>query len=175
MKKSSAKTVADCAMLCAVSAVLSMLESAIPAPVFLVPGCRLGLSNLAVIIAIFITGSMGAASVAVVKSLFVFVTRGAVAGVMSICGGLFSLAVMLLLFRSGRFGFLGVSVASAAAHNAAQLAAASLLIGDFSVLSVLWLYLLLSVVTGALTGTAAGIIIPPLGRTLKMSIYAKER
>lgn len=155
-------------MLCAVSVVLSMLESSLPTPVFLVPGCRLGLSNLAIIISIPITGIGGAFSVSVVKSLFIFITRGVTAGLMSLSGGIFSLLVMLLLFYIRRFGFVGVSVASAAAHNAAQLAVAALLMNDLRVFSFLWLYLLLSIITGAFTGTAAGLIIPPLTKALKI-------
>ncbi len=163
---SAAKKNALCAMLCAVSAVLSTLESALPLPVFFVPGCRLGLSNLAVITAIPLVGAAGSLSVVGVKALLIFVTRGVTAGIMSLCGGLLSLAVMLFLFWLARFGFVGVSVASAAAHNTAQLAAAGLLMGDMRVFSFWWLYLLLSIVAGALTGVSAGVIIPPLGRAL---------
>lgn len=155
-------------MLCAVAVVLSMLESAVPMPLFFLPGCRLGLSNLAIIIALFLTGLGGAFSVSIVKSVFILVTRGVTAGLMSFSGGILSLCVMAALFYCSRFGFVGVSVASAAAHNTAQLAAAALLMSDVRVFSFLWLYLLLSIVTGALTGTAAGVIIPPLSKTLKI-------
>ncbi|MCQ4022871.1 MULTISPECIES: Gx transporter family protein [unclassified Ruminococcus] len=168
MNNSKAYFITRCALLCAVAVVLSMLESMLPAPVFLVPGCRLGLANLAVIIAIPVTGSGGAFLVVIVKAMFIFVTRGVTAGLMSLSGGLVSLCVMLLLFRCRHFGFVGVSVASAAAHNTAQLAVAALLMSDIRVFSFVWLYLLLSIVTGALTGTAAGIIIPPLSKALKI-------
>ena len=169
MNNRRAYFITRCALLCAVAVVLSMLESMLPTPVFLVPGCRLGLSNLAVIIAIPLCGAGGAFSVALVKSLFVLITRGVTAGMMSLSGGVLSLCVMLLLFRCKRFGFVGVSVASAAAHNTAQLAVAALLMTDIRVFSFLWLYLILSIVTGALTGTAAGIIIPPLLKVLKIN------
>lgn len=171
MKNNKSLYITRCAMLCAVAVVLSVLESAIPMPVFFVPGCRLGLSNLAVIIAIFVIGVGGAFSVAVVKSMFILVTRGVTAGLMSFSGGILSLCVMIVLFYTARFGFVGVSVASAAAHNTAQLAAAALLMCDARVFSFLWLYLLLSIVTGTLTGTAAGIIIPPLCKALKINNY----
>lgn len=168
LKNSRALYITGCAMLCAVAVVLSMLESALPVPIFFLPGCRLGLSNLAVIIAAFVLGSGGAFSVVIVKAAFILITRGLTAGFMSFCGGLLSLCVMLALFSGKRFGFVGVSVAGAAAHNVAQLAAAALLMWDIRVFSFLWLYLLLSIVTGTLTGIAAGLIIPPLCRALKI-------
>lgn len=167
MNNSKAFFVTRCALLCAAAVVLSMLESMLPTPVFLVPGCRLGLSNLAIIIAIPLCGAGGAFSVAIVKALLVLITRGITAGIMSLAGGVLSLCVMLLLFRCKRFGYVGVSVASAAAHNTVQLAVAALMMTDIRVFSFLWLYLLLSIVTGALTGTAAGIIVPPLLKSLK--------
>lgn len=169
MNNSRSYFITRCALLCAVAVVLSMLESMLPAPVFLVPGCRLGLSNLAIIIAIPVIGSSGALSVALVKSMLILITRGVTAGVMSLAGGMLSLCVMILLFRCKRFGFVGASVAGAAVHNTAQLAVAALLMSDIRVFSFLWLYLLLSIVTGALTGTAAGIIIPPLIKVLKIN------
>lgn len=146
-----------------------MLESALPVPIFFLPGCRLGLANLAVIIAIPITGAGGAASVCVVKALFILVTRGVTAGFMSFCGGTLSLAVMLLLFYYGKFGYIGISIASAAAHNTAQLAAAALLMWDIRVFNFIWIYLLLSIAAGALTGLVSGISVPPLCKALRIS------
>lgn len=164
MKKSLKLT--RCALLCAAAVVLSMLESALPVPIFFLPGCRLGLANLAVIVAIPIVGSGGAVSVCVVKSLFILVARGVMAGFMSFCGGAVSLAVMLLLFYIKQFGYVGVSIASAAAHNTAQLAAAALIMWDIRVFSFLWLYLLLSIAAGTVTGFVAGVCVPPLCKVL---------
>ena len=144
-----------------------MLESALPVPIFFLPGCRLGLSNLAVIIAIPLVGAGTAASVCVVKALFILVTRGVTAGFMSFFAGAVSLGVMLLLFYIGKFGYIGISIVSAAAHNTSQLAAAALLMWDIRVFNFIWIYLLLSIVTGALTGLVSGISVPPLCKALK--------
>lgn len=159
--------ISRCAILCAIAFVLSALESCVPMPILVLPGCRLGLSNIAIIVSVFVVGAGGAFSVAILKSLFVFVTRGVTAGIMSLSGGLLSLVVMLIMLYTLKFGYIGICVVSAVAHNMAQLGVCAVLMWDMHVFSFSWLYLLLSIATGLLTGTASGLIIKPLCRALR--------
>ena len=144
---------------------LSFLENFIPAIPGLPPGAKPGFSN---IVTMFTAGTMGflpALAITVIKSVFAFVTRGATAGLMSFAGGLLSTVVMVLLLRLEKnpFGIMGVSVASAVAHNAGQLLVACILSGTPAlVLGYGPLLLLFAVVTGSVTGVVLKVIMPAL-------------
>ncbi|MDE7390491.1 MAG: Gx transporter family protein [Lachnospiraceae bacterium] len=155
---------AKLSVLSALSAVLSMLEGMLPE--LPVPGARFGLANLAVMTAIDIDGLAGGICVSVVKAGFGLITRGPTAGFMSLCGSLLSTFVMWLVYKydNNIFGYVGVGVLGAAAHNAGQLCAAFVLMG-----SAVWYYvpflLLVSTVSGSLTGVINSILLPAVRGT----------
>lgn len=122
------------ASLVAAACVLQIAESLIPNPV---PGVRLGLANMVTLVTMAWLGPAAAIEVAVLRTvvsslvLGSFLTPGFI---LSFSGAVASTAVMCAFWsfssRFPRLGFsvIGVSVASAAAHNAAQLCMAYLLI-----------------------------------------------
>ena len=91
------KRLALMGLLFALAMALSFLESLLPALPMLPPGIRLGLSNIVTMYALFVLGPVSGYTIAVLKSLFVLLTRGAVAAAMSASGGIASVTVMLLL------------------------------------------------------------------------------
>ena len=93
------KRLALMGLLFALAMALSFLESLLPALPMLPPGIRLGLSNIITMYALFVLGPASGYTIAVLKSLFVLLTRGAVAAAMSAAGGIVSVTVMLLLSR----------------------------------------------------------------------------
>ena len=98
MKRVSA-TVALTGLLAALALALSFLEGLLPPLPFLPPGAKLGLSN---IVTMYAAGTLGlpcAVFLAVLKGGFALLTRGAVAGCMSLAGGLFSTVCMWLLLK----------------------------------------------------------------------------
>lgn len=140
------------AMLFAVSLVLSALESVLPPIPVPVPGIRLGLSNIPVMYALFFSKKRQAFAIGVLKAVFVGITRGVTAGLLSFSGGMLSLAAMTLLimiFR-GRISYTVLSIFGAVFHNIGQLTAVSLLYTTIYI----WVYLPVLF----LFGTAAGIV-----------------
>jgi heptaprenyl diphosphate synthase len=134
-KHNQVRRIALTGLLFAVAIILSLVESLIPVPA--PAGVRLGLSNIVVMYSLFFLRRREAFTIAVLKSFFVLMTRGAVAGLLSLCGGLFSLLIMALLilvFRE-RVSYLIVSVSGALFHNIGQILAASAVLG-----SALWYY-----------------------------------
>ena len=85
-----AKRLALTAMLFAVAVVLSIVEGMAPA-LLPVPGARFGLSNIAVMYALFFLKKQDAFWIALLKGLFAALTRGAVAGILSGFGGVCSI------------------------------------------------------------------------------------
>lgn len=140
----------------AVAMLLGYVESLIPVFVT-VPGMKLGLANLAVVLALYLYGGREAAAVSVVRivlNAFLFGSLFSLA--FSAAGGLISLAVMILLKRTGRFSIVGVSIAGGVFHNVGQLFVASFVVSNFRIFYYLTVLLVAGVVTGALIGVLAG-------------------
>ena len=104
-------------MLIAVAFVLSWLEAQLP-PLAMVPGVKLGLTNLVVLVAIYRLSTMDALVINGIRILLVAFTFGNMFSLLySFAGGMLSTIVMLLLKRSGRFRLPVVSVAGGIVHN----------------------------------------------------------
>ena len=147
------KRLALMGLLFALAMALSFLESLLPALPMLPPGIRLGLSNIVTMYALFVLGPVSGYTIAVLKSLFVLLTRGAVAAAMSASGGIASVTVMLLL-----------SVFGGAAHNVGQLIAARFIISNQYVWYYLPVLLAAGLLMGAITGMALRVVMPYLDR-----------
>ena len=125
------------------------------------------MGNIAVMFAVFTQGPIDGLLVTAVKSGFAFLTRGMSSGIISLCGGILSwialcvFAAVIKRHPDSRASYVGISVISAVLHNVGQLAAASVITGR-----LLWTYLpaliIFGIVSGVVTGLAAGIIMPAL-------------
>ena len=89
--KSKAKYAAFMGIALALTAVLSFADSCISAA-FPIPGIRLGLANIAIIAVMIRYGTVSGLLMTLLRSGFVFLTRGASAAVMSLSGGLLAFA-----------------------------------------------------------------------------------
>lgn len=165
----NARRVALTGILSAEAIALSALEMMIPPVPFLPPGAKPGFSNIVTMFAAQEFGFSGALPVALIKSLFVLVTRGPSAFLMSVCGGLLSTVVMCLCFRFNRraLGIIGISVLSSVAHNLGQLGAACLLTGTVSLYTYLPALTLFAIVMGIITGVLLAAILPVLEKQKK--------
>jgi len=147
---------------------LSFLENLLPPMPFLMPGAKPGFSN---IVTMFTAGTMGlgaALYITVIKALFALWRGGVTAMLMSLAGGILSTLVMWLLFRlkNKPFGYIGVGILSALAHNTGQLLVSMALL-NAGVLGYIPVLIIFSLVTGALTGTVLKVIMPVLERQSK--------
>ena len=86
-QKGAARRVALLGVLFALAAVLSLFEGALAGAMGLPPGVKPGLANTVVMFALLFLGLPPAACLAVLKALLALLTRGAVAGALSLCGG----------------------------------------------------------------------------------------
>lgn len=161
------KRIALLGMLYAVAIVLSILEGWV-VPLFgLPPGVKLGLSNVAVMYALFFIGWKEAYLLGVLKAFGVFITRGAVGAALSLAGGLLSITVMLLLAKlpqKWNISYFFIAVAGSLAHNLGQLGMVSLMLGTAFSFYYLPVLLLSGLVMGMLTGTSLRYLLPALKR-----------
>lgn len=153
------------ALLFAAALVLTVVEYQIPIPTP-APGIKFGLSNIIVMYSLFFLKKGDAFTLAVLKSLFVFLTRGAVAAFLSFCGGILSILVMILcmLIFKEKISYLMVSIAGAVFHNIGQIAAVSLLYTNL----LLWMYLPVLLASGVAAGAATSAL-------LRVTLPALER
>ena len=93
-------------MLLALSAGLSAAESLIPLPL----GVKPGFSNIPVMFAMYEINTGCALAICILKSFFVFLTRGTTAFIMSISGGLAAFFTMLLLSKKTKVLFSALLV-----------------------------------------------------------------
>ncbi|HCR42962.1 MAG TPA: hypothetical protein DIV41_00125 [Ruminococcaceae bacterium] len=161
---STTRRVAFIGVLTALALALSALEVMLPPVSVLPPGAKLGLSN---IVTMYTAGSFGlvpAIVIAVVKGLFSGF-RGVTAMMMSLSGGVASTFVMwaMLKVKKRPFGMVGIGVAGALTHNAAQLAVAAAITTPAIVYYVPWL-ILFGILTGTLTGMVLRVIMPLLNK-----------
>lgn len=159
-RKSAATRVALDGILAALALTLAFFEGLIPAVTFLPPGAKLGLANIAVMFAVLCVGYTDAIFLMLIKSGFVFLTKGASSFFMSISGGLLSIIAMIIIVAVSRrmkkdFSFTGISVICAAIHNIGQTAAASIYTGT----NLFTAYLPLLIITGIFAGLITGIIL----------------
>jgi heptaprenyl diphosphate synthase len=152
-----ARRVTNLALLVSIGLVLSIIESSFP-PLLPVPGAKLGLANIATVIALYTFGPSMALEVTVLRCILGGLLRGSVVGlILSLSGGLASTLVMIALFLlADRFlSVIGVSVAGAVTHNVAQLAAAYLFVAQVALFYYLPYLIIISVPTGLFVGFAS--------------------
>ncbi|MDD3277451.1 MAG: Gx transporter family protein [Lachnospiraceae bacterium] len=157
------RSIAYLGVLTAAAALLSYIETLIPLP-FGIPGMKLGLTNLAIVLVLYLFGMKEALLVSVVRILIVGFLFGNLFSILfSLAGGLCSLLVMWLMKKSKLFGIAGVSVTGGVSHNLAQMAVASLVVGNSSI----WYYFPILMTAGMLTGFLIGVLSMEMMKPLK--------
>ena len=145
---------------------LSLVEGAMPPVPIPVPGVKLGLSNIVVMYLLFFLGRGPAVSVAVLKAGFVGMTRGIIAGFVSLGGGLCAVGIMALLlsWRKDKISYFMLSMVGAVFHNVGQFAVISVIYAN----SFLWPYLpvllLFGMLAGFVTSALFQVIMPAVAR-----------
>lgn len=160
------KRIALTGLFVAAAFVLSYVESLIPIQIG-IPGVKLGLSNLAVIVCMYCCSAKETFFVAVMRIILAGLTFGSLMTIAySLSGGILSLLVMYLLKHCRCFSVYGVSISGGVSHNAGQLLMAVVLLQTEKLLY----YLPFLIVSGMAAGTAIGILGAHLISRLKNSI-----
>jgi heptaprenyl diphosphate synthase len=103
------------------------------------------------------------------KAFFVFLTRGPVAGLLSLSGGMLSILIIILLIVifNDKLSYAFISVAGAVAHNLGQYAAVSVIMSAPYMVYYVPVLLVSGVVMGIITGTLLKVILPVFDRIRK--------
>ena len=159
---SEARATALTALLLALATVLGYVE-AVLMPSLVVPGLKLGLANVAVVVALATLGPWRAAFVSLGRVLLVGLATGTLGGpttVLALTGAVTAWAAMAVMAREkATFSVIGWSLAGACAHAVGQLFAAVVVTGSAAPIMLMPWALALSLVTGALVGLLAHLLI----------------
>lgn len=154
MKTDRTEKIALYGVMVALAMILSYVEMQLPAFVA-IPGVKLGLTNIVVIVALYKMGDKSALFINVVRIAAISVLFGTLMSfAFSFTGGMLSTLVMILLKKTDKFSTVGVSVSGGIAHNIGQILAAMLLLNTRAIiwyLPVLWL-------SGIISGLLIGLI-----------------
>lgn len=147
----------------ALALIFSYVESLIPIH-FGVPGIKLGLANLLIVIFLYKRNAKEALLLSVIRivlSGFLFANLFSI--LYSLAGGILSLAVMAYLKKRGTFSVVGISIAGGVAHNLGQLVVAMLVVETYRV----GYYFPVLLIAGVLTGMLIGIVAAEILKRLK--------
>ena len=164
---SKSRLTAAYGMLTALALILGYVESLVPV-FFAVPGMKLGLSNLVVLVALYTLGEKGAVFINLVRivvSALLFSGMGAL--IFSLSGGILSLIVMIFLKRTGAFGMRGVSVAGGVSHNTGQLIAAAFSVNTLYITAYLPVLWIAGIVCGLVIGIVSAVITERMSPVIK--------
>lgn len=132
--------------------ILSYVELLIPIN-FGIPGMKLGLANLLVVILLYKGCPRDALLLSVIRILLSGLIFGNMFSIFySLGGGLLSLAVMVFLKKTGQFTVAGISIGGGASHNVGQLLVAMFVVQTYQVGYYHPVLLIAGVITGAVIG-----------------------
>ena len=148
-------------VLTAATIVIAIAESFIPS--IGIPGIKLGLANIMILITLYELGIIEATGINLIRVLVVSLVRGTFLSMgffMSLTGAVFSLAIMILFYLVVRkFSIIGVSVIGSLFHVFGQILVAIFYLGSGYVVFYLPVIAVSAIITGVLVGITAKLII----------------
>lgn len=139
----------------ALALIFSYVETLIPIS-FGIPGVKLGLANLIIVIALYKIPLREVYVLSVVRVLLSGVLFGNYFSIVySLAGGMFSLTAMALLKKTGGFSIMGISIAGGVCHNIGQLVVAMAVVETLAISYYMPVLLTAGLITGFLIGVIA--------------------
>ena len=136
----------------AIALICSYIETLIPFQ-FGIPGIKLGLTNIVVILALYLIGTGEAFLLSMLRIALSGLLFGNLFSVAySAAGGILSFLVMLLLKKTDKFSCISVSVAGGISHNIGQILLAAGIVNSFHIMYYIPVLLLAGLITGFLIG-----------------------
>ncbi len=158
------KKTAELGFCLAVALILSYVESLIPIS-FGVPGIKLGLPNLVVVLLLYRQSAKEAILVNAARILLAgFLFGNLFSIIYALAGAAFSFTAMIIGKRINIFSVAGVSVLGGVFHNIGQVIVAILVVETFSIAFYVPFLVIAGTVTGGLIGVAGMEIMPRLNR-----------
>ncbi len=154
-------------LLLAFALILSYVEVLIPFHVA-IPGIKLGLANLAVILCLYLFGYRQALLLTVLKAVLSGFLFGNMSMILySVAGAVVSFFAMSVMYKSDKFHLPVVSAIGGVMHNIGQLLVAYLTIRTYGILYYVPVLILAGLITGLLIGMTASLVLPYIQKIIK--------
>ena len=145
-------------MLVALAMVLGFVETLIPINLG-IPGMKLGLANIVVVIALFLFDIKTAVVVSILRIILIAMTFGNMSMMFySIAGASLSLLSMIAISKIKSFSLISVSIVGGIMHNVGQIICAAFVVRTNGVFTYLPVLMIAGLVSGALIGIVVGLI-----------------
>lgn len=148
-------------VLTAAAIVIAILESFIPSVG--IPGVKMGLANIVILIILYELGIWEAIVVNLLRVLVVSLVRGtflSMGFLMSLTGCVLSLGIMILFYLLiKKFSIIGVSVIGSLFHVLGQILIAMIFLGSAYIFLYLPVIAISAIITGVFVGIVAKLII----------------
>lgn len=139
----------------ALALIFSYVETLIPIQMG-IPGVKLGLANLIIVISLYKMKLKEVYLLSVVRVLLAgFIFGNYFSIIYSLAGGILSLTVMAFLKKKDGFSIVGISIAGGVFHNLGQLLMAMLVVETFAVAYYFPVLLIAGLITGGLIGVVS--------------------
>ena len=148
----------------ALALIFSYVESLIPIHMG-IPGVKLGLANLIIVIALYKMSIKEVYILSLVRIVLAgFMFGNLFAILYSLSGGMLSVTIMCILKKTNQFSVFGVSMAGGVFHNIGQLLMAAIVLESVSI----GCYFPVLLISGLLTGFVIGVTANEMIKRLKM-------
>ena len=150
------KKIINISMLLSIGIVLSIIESFIPIFNGMIPGLKIGLSNIIVLYVLYRYSIKDTFYVVILKVLLVGILRTGLFSInfyFSIVGGILSV-ILMSIFKKTKLSIIGVSIIGSIFHLIGQIIVAIILLNSFNLIY----YLPYLIIFGSISGFIIGII-----------------
>lgn len=147
-------------LLGSLGAIIGLFEQMMPLP-FMVPGFRLGFSNIVVLVGLISFGYKSGFVISLLKSILLMLLSGNVSSfIYSFSGAFLSACAMIMGLKFGKnfFSLIGISILGSSFHNIAQVAVSSIILNNIMMFSYLSILLIIGIFTGFFVGLSSNYI-----------------
>lgn len=153
------RKIAFLGLLIALAFVLSYVEMLLPINIG-IPGAKVGLANLVIMVALYTIGERNAFILSVVRVVLAGLTFGNLAMMIySLAGAILSFVAMLIAKRIKLFSVTGVSVIGGVFHNLGQIIVAIIVLDTASLIYYFPFLMVVGTISGIVIGIISGMII----------------
>ena len=143
-------------MLSCLAMIFSYIEMLFPINFIGIPGIKIGFANIVILFALYLMDVKYAVLIELIRVVITGLLFGNLYSIIySLCGGMFSLLIMILIKKIKKFSICGVSAMGGIFHNIGQLVVAVFTVSEIR-LSYYMPFLMLS---GLLFGLLNGVVI----------------
>lgn len=162
------KRIAFLGLFVALAFVLSYIEYMLPINLG-VPGAKVGIANLAVMVTLYTIGEKNAIALSIIRVILVGLTFGNVSMMMySLAGATLSLFVMLIAKKTDKLSMSGVSVLGGVFHNIGQIIVAMFVLETKSLIYYLPFLIVIGTITGVVIGLVSNLVTVRVKRVISI-------